>query len=196
MIDFEDAFFIDLLDALYASRKVQPASFYDEIWNASLHNSLQKICSFFGRKLPENYAMPDEHFFEDVVAILLSVRITNPTLYEHKAWNSALRCVLIKLYAFFNAGEMPDEISELFLDSIAAPGTTEEIRHDHVNHPSHYCTGGIETLDYILAKKMDFLLGQVCKYISRAGLKDPAKELEDLEKARFYLDKKIEELKK
>ena len=63
---------------------------------------------------------------------------------------------------------------------------------DPVNHPGHYCDGGIETLDYILAKKMDFLLGQVCKYISRAGKKDPAKELEDLQKAEFYLKRKIE----
>ena len=43
---------------------------------------------------------------------------------------------------------------------------------------------------------MDFLLGQVCKYIVRAGKKDPAKEVEDLEKARFYLDRKIQLLKK
>ncbi len=63
--------------------------------------------------------------------------------------------------------------------------------NDPVCHPAHYCYGGIETLDYILAKKMDFLIGQVCKYISRAGKKDPEKELEDLRKARFYLDRKI-----
>ena len=69
------------------------------------------------------------------------------------------------------------------------------IQNDAVYHPSHYCDGGIETLDYILAKKMDFLLGQVCKYISRAGKKDPALEIQDLEKARFYLDKKISLLK-
>ena len=67
---------------------------------------------------------------------------------------------------------------------------TEEI--DVINHPAHYCDGGIETLDFILAKKLDFLLGQVCKYISRAGKKDPAKELEDLKKAQFYLNRKIE----
>ena len=67
--------------------------------------------------------------------------------------------------------------------------------NDPVNHPAYYCDGGIETIDYILAKDMDFLLGQVCKYISRAGKKDPEKELEDLEKARFYLEKKIEVLK-
>lgn len=77
------------------------------------------------------------------------------------------------------------------------PGTTlpGEKRNDPVNHPAHYTDGGIETLDYILAKRLDFLSGQVIKYVSRAGKKDPQKEIEDLEKARFYLDRKIERLK-
>lgn len=74
-------------------------------------------------------------------------------------------------------------------------GLTNAEENDPVNHPAHYCDVGIETLDYILAKNMDFLLGQVCKYISRAGKKDPEKELEDLEKAQFYLARKIELLK-
>ena len=74
--------------------------------------------------------------------------------------------------------------------------TTDYEKNDPVNHPSHYCDGGIETLDFIVAKKLDFFLGQVCKYISRAGKKDPAKELEDLQKARFYLNRKIELLEK
>lgn len=68
------------------------------------------------------------------------------------------------------------------------------MENDAVNHPAHYCDGGIETLDFILAKRLDFLLGQVVKYVSRAGKKAPAKELEDLQKARFYLDKKIQVL--
>lgn len=72
----------------------------------------------------------------------------------------------------------------------------EVTKNDPVNHPSHYCDGGIETLDFIVAKKLDFFLGQVCKYISRAGKKDPTKELEDLKKARFYLDRKISLLEK
>ena len=54
-----------------------------------------------------------------------------------------------------------------------------ETVNDPVNHPAHYCDGGIETLDYIVAKKLDFFLGQVCKYISRAGKKDPEKGNED-----------------
>lgn len=69
-------------------------------------------------------------------------------------------------------------------------------KDDPVNHPAHYCDGGIETLDFIIAKKLDFFLGQVCKYISRAGKKDPSKELEDLKKAQFYLNRKIELLEK
>lgn len=69
------------------------------------------------------------------------------------------------------------------------------VEHDAVSHPGYYCEGGIETLDFILAKKMDFLLGQVCKYIVRAGKKNPKTEVEDLEKARFYLDRKIRLLK-
>ena len=70
------------------------------------------------------------------------------------------------------------------------------LKPDDINHPSHYTFGGIETLDYILAKKMDFLTGQVCKYISRAGFKDPDKELEDLKKAQFYMNRKVAEMEK
>ena len=80
------------------------------------------------------------------------------------------------------------------LDEVLAENNQTE--HDPVNHPSHYTDGGIETLDFIVAKKLDFFLGQVCKYISRAGKKDPDKELEDLKKARFYLDRKISLLEK
>jgi len=68
----------------------------------------------------------------------------------------------------------------------------DAVLDDPISHPAHYCDGGIETLDFIVAKKLDFFLGQVCKYISRAGKKDPAKELEDLKKAQFYLSRKIE----
>ena len=72
----------------------------------------------------------------------------------------------------------------------------EAVLDDPISHPAHYCDGGIETLDFIVAKKLDFFLGQVCKYISRAGKKDPAKELDDLKKAQFYLNRKIELMEK
>ena len=62
---------------------------------------------------------------------------------------------------------------------------------DIVRHPEHYTSGGIETIDYIKAKLGDgfvpYCLGNVLKYVSRAGKKDPTKTEEDLEKARVYL---------
>lgn len=65
------------------------------------------------------------------------------------------------------------------------------MKDDQVNHPSHYTQGEIEVLDFILDKfEDDYLLGNICKYISRAKYK--GKELEDLKKAQFYLNRKIE----
>lgn len=65
-----------------------------------------------------------------------------------------------------------------------------------VEHPDYY--GGrdnpYEALKVIQAWGLSFLLGNVCKYIARAGKKDKTKELEDLKKARFYLDVRIKEL--
>ena len=75
-----------------------------------------------------------------------------------------------------------------------ATKTLITVEDDPVNHPGYYCDGGIETLDFILAKSLNFLLGQVVKYVSRAGKKNPATLLEDLKKARFYLNREIERL--
>jgi hypothetical protein len=63
--------------------------------------------------------------------------------------------------------------------------------NDLVNHPSHYKSGGIETADFIEAKGLNFHLGNVVKYVSRAGLKEGATKLQDLQKARWYLDRQI-----
>lgn len=68
-------------------------------------------------------------------------------------------------------------------------------KNDPVNHPSHYTFGTIETITFIEDKKLDFHLANVVKYCTRAGKKDPNKEVEDLEKALFYLKRKIELLK-
>ena len=62
---------------------------------------------------------------------------------------------------------------------------------DKVNHPSHYTDGEIEVIDYIEDKGFGYHLGNAIKYISRAGKKDPAKYAEDLEKAKWYIDREI-----
>ena len=60
---------------------------------------------------------------------------------------------------------------------------------DLVNHPPHYTSGGIETIDFIEAKKLNYNLGNVVKYITRASLKGARKQ--DLEKAMWYLRREI-----
>lgn len=65
---------------------------------------------------------------------------------------------------------------------------------DPVNHPAHY--GGdhpYEAINVIEAWKLDFHLGNTVKYISRARLK--CNEIEDLEKAAWYLNRRITKLK-
>lgn len=63
-----------------------------------------------------------------------------------------------------------------------------------VNHPEHYSPGTYETINVIEAWGLGFCLGNCIKYISRAGKKDPNKKLEDLKKARWYLDREIDKL--
>ena len=68
--------------------------------------------------------------------------------------------------------------------------TEEELeRLNKVNHPKHYTNGDIEPIDYINGNKMDYLEGNIIKYISRYKYKNG---VEDLEKARFYLNMLIE----
>lgn len=66
--------------------------------------------------------------------------------------------------------------------------------NDVVNHPGHYTDGGIETIDFIEAKKLPYHLGNAVKYISRAGKKDPEKTVEDLKKAVWYINRYISKL--
>jgi len=67
---------------------------------------------------------------------------------------------------------------------------------DAVEHPSHYNMGGIEVIDAIEAWGFGegFNRGNAIKYIARAGRKDPETELEDLRKARWYINEEIQRL--
>jgi len=67
---------------------------------------------------------------------------------------------------------------------------------DVINKPKHYADSKIEVIDYIEDKKLGYCLGNVIKYVSRAGKKDPTKEVEDLRKAMWYLERRILELTK
>lgn len=73
-------------------------------------------------------------------------------------------------------------------------------KSDNVNHPSHYTSdpSGVECIEIV--KHRDFCVGNAIKYLWRAGLKhdhnedSTTKEIEDLQKAIWYINKKIEML--
>lgn len=74
------------------------------------------------------------------------------------------------------------------------PTTTVKKGPDVVNHPRHYAEGRkFEPIDVIEDWELGFNLGNVVKYISRAGRKDDI--VQDLEKAEFYLKREIKRLR-
>ena len=69
-------------------------------------------------------------------------------------------------------------------------------KNEAVNHPAHY--GGennpYEAIKVIEAWDADFCIGNTLKYLARAGKKNGQSSLQDLQKAKWYLDRKIQQL--
>ena len=103
-------------------------------------------------------------------------------------------------YVSDDTKKLRDLIVPKYIQDALAPakqtGTTvPAVEHnDPVHSPSHYTRGGIEVIDFVEAKGLNFHLGNVVKYVSRAGFKQDAK-LQDLEKALWYLTREIKRIK-
>ena len=71
----------------------------------------------------------------------------------------------------------------------------KEMSNEKVNHPKHYNKhpSGVECIDIV--RHMNFNLGNVIKYLWRAGLKDGNTNIQDLEKAKWYLEDEIKRVK-
>lgn len=87
------------------------------------------------------------------------------------------------------------EIEELFNDPVLDPeeGVSDRDPYDPVSRPSHYVKNGLESIDVIEAFVPDpysFYMGNVLKYVQRHLDKN---KVQDLNKARWYLDKMIED---
>lgn len=92
-----------------------------------------------------------------------------------------------------------DELTDFFYNDLGVNIMTGEfvypapVTNDNVNHPAHYTAGKIETIDFIEGKGFNYRIGNVIKYVSRHDKKysDPEKQLEDLKKAAWYLEREI-----
>lgn len=107
-----------------------------------------------------------------------------------------LFCNYKKMYKLENGmcenwKEKTSQTAEMFVE--IEKKTTKD---DQVSHPSHYTDGNIEVIDYIEDKNFNFNLGNVVKYVSRAGKKDKDKIIQDLKKANWYLNREISNLEK
>lgn len=81
---------------------------------------------------------------------------------------------------------------DVTLANMVAKTLEEPKKEDVINHPSHYTRGKIEVIDFIEDQQLPYHLGNVIKYVARAGYKGD--KLEDLKKARWYLDRYINEV--
>lgn len=74
--------------------------------------------------------------------------------------------------------------------------TTQPIENSSVTKydPQHYQRGRIQVWDFIVDQQLDFLAGNVIKYICRAGHKDQESEIDDWLKVKAYVDRKIKAL--
>lgn len=96
-----------------------------------------------------------------------------------------------KLYS--DAGDLLYEVFKYLSKNEQDSEDSREIESNAVVHPAHYNTGKIEVWDAITDWGLDFLLGNVVKYAARAGKKDNNSRLQDLEKARAYIERAIED---
>lgn len=76
----------------------------------------------------------------------------------------------------------------------AFPQEKHDKKGSEVSHPSHYNTGKIEVIEAIEDWGLNFHRGNAVKYTARAGKKDQGKEIQDLQKAVWYLNREIEVL--
>lgn len=92
-------------------------------------------------------------------------------------------------------------LQEEMLQNLDITDDGNQVGDDPVNHPNYYADGKIEVIDYIEDKNLGYHLGTAIKYVSRAGKKhergmtDKEKKIQDLQKAVWFINRKIELLK-
>ena len=158
---------------------VSPNYVYAIRWNAANKKNKAKVAKANGKakvkedkKIPEVAALAKElaKMDEEFVAARTPAAVR---------WNAANKK---------NKAKMDEELADEEFVAARYPAD------DKINAPEHYTVGGIEVWDYIAAKELNYNLGNVVKYVSRADYKSYGNDyVEDLQKARAYLDREIKQ---
>lgn len=119
---------------------------------------------------------------------VLSIEYKGRVFYISTTENTAKQ-IDAMVYAGLLSEDEGCELYDKTIDYINKPRT-----EDDVDHPTHYNTGNIEVIDAIEDWQLGFHLGNVVKYVARAGKKDPDRVIEDLKKAQWYLARYINSL--
>ena len=109
-------------------------------------------------------------------------------------WNNKINSTNCLDFGYATELELDRAISLFELEERNRKSETNAPSVDPVNRPAHYTDGKIEVIEYIEDKGLGFCLGNAIKYISRAGKKYKDKEVEDLKKAIWYIERRIKEL--
>jgi hypothetical protein len=120
------------------------------------------------------------------------------SIYSFKRQESVFNYGSIKEFLESDFGMTNNVYDRDQWDDFYESENSEESSKDTVTfsktNPKHYQHGRIQVWDFIVDQQLDFLAGNVIKYLCRAGRKDKESTLDDLLKAQVYLNKKIESL--
>lgn len=141
--------------------------------------------------------MNEDEFLWETSVMDQTIEITRRSP-ERKFWNVRIFNPNSGAYIILDPKQIKDLLEALGSDrfpelAVMADSDTKLLQADPVNHPSHYTQyKGVEVID--LTEQMNFNRGNAVKYLCRAGFKGSDTELEDLNKARWYLDREIERI--
>ncbi len=109
----------------------------------------------------------------------------------HEVDDSVERCVL-------SEGHLGAEHSSIRYTWPTGWPKEDDVADEKIDHPAHYggAANPYEAIKVIRAWDLNFALGNAVKYVARAGKKGGETKLDDLRKARWYLDNEIAELEK
>ena len=163
-------------------------------------NVLQQLPSLAPRMIAETLDMDKSEVYNLRKQLGLS-KVKGKTRGEplfKKKETAPIRVPLVAMGSLDEAYDKTTRADDLMYDDMGYSPHATIIRtasqDDPVNHPSHYTVGGIETIDFIEAKGLNYNLGNVVKYITRSDYK--GNKHQDLQKALWYLNRELQNSKK